>query len=559
MIRFPNPGSDIASFIRIYKTLHTHLKEKSWFTLDDMSATLTSSNLAASSGHVGEKALALSTRKDRSRDPLYNQSKMYAELFRTLGWIVSDDPNAALRFRFTLLGDHAAIAHADPKAIFEESILGINYPNQILAIKGTEASRVFSTILRVASRLDGYICRDEIILGVLNHDDDETNVEYVVNTIRKMRKSIRHLAIAMENMSDEKGIQINTMRNYTRFPLAVMTYCDWLERESTKRFYPDGYPTIMYKQTPYGLKRANEIEQAVDFRLSDYERSPSEKQNAMIRLGFYTMLQRANFDISPAIAQIANDHRLLRKEVDGKDVVFSPYQTVRPEVADDALGHTRGQPSVINTENKVASPTIPYSLDPIGQQTTVIRLPQLAGGDIITSTSSEIESRIVELNREGYPDLRIADTLFSEYITTNKDVFYPLVTDLFTLIGFDCQVSRTGINYERWDAIAIDSAKSVPIEIKSPTEELYISIKAIRQALENKIVLLSRKSYSTDWETVSLAVGYNPPNERAEVSRLIADIKNAFGIKIGVIDFHSLLMLVPRHVNLCTNDTLKAG
>jgi hypothetical protein len=122
-------------------------------------------NLAASSGHVGEQALALSTRADRSRDPLYNQSKMYAELFRTLGWMVSDDPNNALHFRFTMLGDHAAVADVDPKAIFEESVLGINYPNHILAIKGTEASRVFSTILRVANRLDGHICRDEIILG----------------------------------------------------------------------------------------------------------------------------------------------------------------------------------------------------------------------------------------------------------------------------------------------------------------------------------------------------------------------------------------------------------
>lgn len=83
----------------------------------------------------------------------------------------------------------------------------------------------------------------------------------------------------------------------------------------------------------------------------------------------------------------------------------------------------------------------------------------------------------------------------------------------------------------------------IPIEIKSPTEKLFISIKAVRQALENKVILLSRKSHTTDWKTATLAVGYNPPNDRAEVSRLIEDIKKTFGVKVGIIDFNSLLRI----------------
>jgi hypothetical protein len=38
-------------------------------------------------------------------------------------------------------------------------------------------------------------------------------------------------------------------------------------------------------------------------------------------------------------------------------------------------------------------------------------------------------------------------------------------------------------------------------------------------------------------------VGYNPPNDRAEVSRLITDIRNSFNIRVGIIDFESLLKL----------------
>lgn len=99
-----------------------------------------------------------------------------------------------------------------------------------------------------------------------------------------------------------------------------------------------------------------------------------------------------------------------------------------------------------------------------------------------------------------------------------QPVFYPLIADLFCILGFNCTATRAGINYERWDAIAIDDDFTIPIEIKSPSEEEYISIKAVRQALENKIILLSRKTYNTDWDTVSLAVGYHMLHDRAEVN-----------------------------------------
>ena len=544
MIRFPNPGSDMPSFIRIFQTLYTYLNDRSWFNLDDMSSTLTSMNLAASSGYVGEQALSLSTRADRSRDPLYNQSKMYAELFRTLGWMVSDDPDNALRFRFTLLGDHAAVADVDPKAIFEESVLGINYPNRILAIKGTEASRTFATIIKVAAKLDGHICRDEIILGILNHDDiGEANIDEIVALIQSLRGSAPRLATAISDMSKRIRIQVNTMQNYTRFPLAVLTYCGWFEKISTKKYYPDGRPTVMFKLTAYGQQRASELESIFDIRLSSYETQPSEKQVALIRLGFFTMLQRANFDISPAIAQIATDREILHKYIAESNVLFSPYQTIRPEIADGALGITLQYRNEVSDE-KVEESSSSYGVEILKQQTTTIRLKQIVSAETaVPTTGKEIEIEIAALINDGHSDTKIAEILFHEYRTANQTGFYPLVADLFTILGFQCHASRAGINYERWDAIAVDDTFSIPIEIKSPTEELFISVKAVRQALENKIILLSRKSYATDWDTVTLAVGYNPPNDRAEVSRLISDIQNTFNVRIGIVDFRSLLKL----------------
>lgn len=131
MLRFPNPGSDIDGFIRIYQELFEALRERATFGLDDITRVLVERNLATSSGYMGEEALRRSFNEDRSRDRLYNQSKMYAELYKVLGWL-HPTLESALTFRFTYLGAHVTAARRDPAAIFKECILGMAYPNSIL-------------------------------------------------------------------------------------------------------------------------------------------------------------------------------------------------------------------------------------------------------------------------------------------------------------------------------------------------------------------------------------------------------------------------------------------
>ena len=84
MIRFPNPGSDIDNFVAVYNAAFDQLYGQ-LFDLDDFVAAVVKENLATSSGYMGKAAIARSTRPDRSRDPLYNQLKMYSEIFRALG------------------------------------------------------------------------------------------------------------------------------------------------------------------------------------------------------------------------------------------------------------------------------------------------------------------------------------------------------------------------------------------------------------------------------------------------------------------------------------------
>lgn len=173
LIRFPNPGSDISSLIRIFYEIFEVLNSQDSFSLDDMLLTLIERDLATSCGFTGDEALLRSVREDRSRDPLYNQSKMYSELFKVLGWI--HPLKRKLNFQFTYFGAHIVEARLNPSAIFEQAALGIAYPNEVLNVKGDYQLRPFATFLRALGSLDGLLSRDELIVGPMYLDNDRDN------------------------------------------------------------------------------------------------------------------------------------------------------------------------------------------------------------------------------------------------------------------------------------------------------------------------------------------------------------------------------------------------
>ena len=155
MLRFPNPGSTIQNFVAVYRAAHARLHDKV-VTLDELIKAIVEANLATSSGFMGQAAIYRSTLADRSRDPLYNQAKMYAELFRSLGWLHPTE-HASLNFTFTLLGDQVVAADRYWLPLFCESILGVVFPSRILEIKGSFDLRPFAFILRSMRRLGGTI------------------------------------------------------------------------------------------------------------------------------------------------------------------------------------------------------------------------------------------------------------------------------------------------------------------------------------------------------------------------------------------------------------------
>lgn len=129
--------------------------------------------------------------------------------------------------------------------------------------------------------------------------------------------------------------------------------------------------------------------------------------------------------------------------------------------------------------------------------------------------------------------------------------FYLHIGEIFSLMGFNnVNVTRDGDVNCRFDATIIDDLNSIPIEIKSPKEDKEINIKAITQACENKIILLSRAFYPTQTETTSLAVAFSYPPSRSGVYELIEDFKSVYDINIGIIDIEDLSRLV-YDINRC--------
>lgn len=545
MIRFANPGSNVDGFIRIFMELYSALSPQGTFNLDDMSRTLVNRNLATSSGYMGAEALARSTRPDRSRDPLYNQSKMYSELYKLLGWL-HPIPDSALQFRFTLLGAHVPAATRDHKALLIESILGIVFPNPILGTKGNYTLRPFPTILRAADDLGGLICRDEIIAGPLSLENDREADLFseMVNDLRTVRGEWRALCARLDTISRDTGINLNTMGNYTRFPIAILKWSEWFSIERNREEY--GRPIPFLRLTSKGASLLRSVNAKTDIRYGDLQGLDDKLVGAIARLGFHQMLARAGFDVDPVREQLEQDSRRVGEWLDSPhpEILFSPFQDLPPQLCDEILPLVQGAQTV---------PSGPLAGAVISQP----RAPALAITRVGLYSSAR---RRDEQERDGLVDLltqarreagspdAAAQIVAEKYAASMLREFYPFVAEVFRLLGYDCEHSRAGVNYQRWDAFIQDSERSIPIEIKSPTEEEYLSPKSIRQALENKVVLISRGQFPTTRETTSLAVGYRLPNDRSDVNLLVQDIYTAFQIRIGVIDIVSLLKIAVAEV-----------
>lgn len=549
MLRFPNPGSTIENFVRVYGAAFERLRGRT-VNLDEIVATVVAANMATSSGYMGEEAVARSTRADRSRDPLYNQLKMYAELFRILGWL-HPTPQSALNFTFTLLGQQVVAAGRDFGPLLEECVLGIVYPTPVLAVKGDFDLRPFAFILRVMAACDGHLSRDEMIIGPLSAESDRSkkDLDTVVAIIRAARESAVASAEAVQAVSDARKIQINTLQNYTRWPIALLRDLGWATRGQAK--FRDGRKYGTFHLTEKGQALSERVIGSVDLRADEAAQIAPEERNSLAVVAHFRMLERSGFDIAPLEQRIAEAETTAapvfgRLGTDGRDLLFSPFQSLSLGDIAAAFPASEQTAHVEDGKGRVAAVEAPSGR--VDRSHLFVHPNMVAADGAGVGGPDALRAELAEL-LQAHGDISVAAAQFAEnHAKDTQAAFYPLVTHLFQILGFESDYSRAGVNYQRWDAYVKVDGYALPVEIKSPTEEVMLSTKAVRQALENKVILLSRGGLETHPELASLVVGNRLPNERGEMSNLIDDVFKAFGLRLGVIDLTTLAHLSLRAI-----------
>lgn len=337
VFRFSNAVSDIGKFIITYKELYKSLKDRGAFTHDDATETLINKGLVSSSGAIGEEAIKRSRREDRSRDPLFNQLKMYSEIYRMLGWYKPATNKS--QFLISEYGEYIFESNGDPlKKLFELNVLHIVSPNPLVEIRGRNILRPFPLIIKLMERLGGILHRDEIILTVLAcpNDRDPCYVEKAVCRISALRGDSEKLEAAYKDLMKDNHINSTAvLRNYTRFILASIKWLGWANRIRRKGIYGEG-SAVFYEITNYGKTLAKELESTADIRYADIERFEPEVKAAFSVWAIYKQLSSLGYDISDVETQellktTFKTSEPIIKELEIEEnskILFFPYQEV---------------------------------------------------------------------------------------------------------------------------------------------------------------------------------------------------------------------------------------
>lgn len=538
MIKFRNSGTNVRTQLGILKILVDRFEGKV-FGLAEFAAAIAENNLMTAYGYTGETALERSNVGDASRNSANMNVKMYAEVFRILGWLSSYNEDSAYPVIVTELGKYVAQSN-DPIRLYEQCLLGINSPQEMMdGVHYKEKVRFFLCALKTLARLGGVMYKHELCMGPMSVNDiNADEFDAMISRLNRIRDSYQSYESAWTEFCDSLNMKPRSVDNQTRFPVGALTACGWTEGIRTNTVYPPK-PLQCIKLTDRGVRAANSVADCKDLRLDEFNSYDRDTQDALIRLGFYQLLGRAGYNLDPIAHVLESDQEATFGVTGGKELLFSPFQTLKSHRVNSALGIEHGSYVSANSASELGSSRLHAT-----STTVLVSSSVSASYDARDPLESEITSRVRKLSDSGLSDPDIVQTLFDAERHSNQDRFYPLVSAMFRMLGFDCRTSRQGDNGSRMDALISGPGDAMPIEIKSPGEEEFVSIKAVKQAAENKIVILSRNAGTTSKETTSLVVGYHAPNERAEVASLIEAFHTQFGFNIGVIPLDVLLRLV---------------
>lgn len=352
VLRFPNPGADLDRMLRIYALIVRSAIEidAEEFDLDFMVKVAASNFQASSRGAIGKTAILRSTQEDRSRDPLYNQLKMYSEIYRNLGLLRPVEQR--LRFRTTILGMSLAIDFSNDEisnGITRECLLAMTFPNAASSSLGVEMHRPFRWLLMLMAELGGTITRHEMILGLLDVENDRIPKEFgkKVDLILDLRKKGRSdLMKSVGRIAKSVNVQVNTLENYTRFPIGVLnsSVTGWAESKSLEEIYDR--KMVGLKLTDYGFQTAKALDLTADIRICDFQDARMNDRVHFSRFAYYSLLYRAGLRQSDFLLELDSSSIESRSLIERLGIaspssfIFSPFLEESDEVLN--LAESRG-------------------------------------------------------------------------------------------------------------------------------------------------------------------------------------------------------------------------
>lgn len=313
IFRFSNAVSDIDKLIQTFRSLVVEfgeLADNDCFDHNQAAKFLAENGLASSLGAIGSEAVARSFGAENSAlNPLYNQHKSYSEFFRMLGWYVptSKQTNFRISEFGKIIGD-PDIDSESVKKLVEKCVLHIVSPNPFTNVKGGNVLRPFPLLIKLMAELDGYILRDEIIIGVLACENDRSPnlISDTVRLIKDIRsngfKALDEAIMKLRtdnggyHFKDINGIRTrvfaplgkDTLPNYTRLPIALCKWLSWAEEVNTKSIYKNKTVHALHI-TPYGLNLVKHLSEIKDIRLADLQ--PFDKESVVAFAAYSNLCQ----------------------------------------------------------------------------------------------------------------------------------------------------------------------------------------------------------------------------------------------------------------------------
>ncbi|MCZ4088757.1 hypothetical protein [Sinorhizobium psoraleae] len=153
-------------------------------------------------------------------------------------------------------------------------------------------------------------------------------------TIEAARASAADTEAAVAAVSGARKIQVNTLQNYTRWPIALLRDLGWATRGPAR--FGDGRKYGTFHLTDKGQALADRVVRSVDLRVDDAAQLAPEERKALAAVAHFRMLERSGFDVAPVGERIAEAEALAapvfeRLGTDGRNLLFSPFQSLSLE------------------------------------------------------------------------------------------------------------------------------------------------------------------------------------------------------------------------------------